>query len=139
MWWAAALAAVALAGFIGLAYRRGWQWTGLPAAPATDGGAPVRPARMFWDWLQLLVVPLALAGLAFYLDDQQSGRAQRQEDQRAAQQQQAALDDDREKALGDYLKQMSSLMLDRKLVRSRPSVGAREVAQNDHADDGSAP
>jgi hypothetical protein len=62
---------------------------------------------------ELLVVPLALAGLAFLLDNAQNNRARRQEDQRAAQQQQAAraasreeqqaaLDASREKALGDY-------------------------------------
>jgi hypothetical protein len=76
---------VGLAGFVVLAYRREWHWTGLPAAPGV-GDAEDRPAKTLWDWLQLLGIPLALASLAFLLNAAQSGREQQREDQRATRQ-----------------------------------------------------
>lgn len=51
----AILAAVA---FIIVAYRRRWAWTGFVTGPgrgAPDGQA----SKSLWDWLQLLIVPLA--------------------------------------------------------------------------------
>jgi hypothetical protein len=110
--------AVAFGVFVVLAYRRQWHWTGLPAARAASPGAEDRPAKTLWDWLQLLVIPVALAALAFLLNDAQSSREQRREDQRAAQQQRVAADAESENTLRTYLAQMSDLMLDRRLLRS---------------------
>ena len=63
-----------------LAYRRQWHWTGLPAVHAASSRADARPAKTLWDWLQLLGIPVALAALAFLLNDAQSNRDQRRED-----------------------------------------------------------
>jgi len=38
------------------------------------GDEDFQPARTLWDWLQLLVIPLALAGLAFLLNSSQTNR-----------------------------------------------------------------
>jgi hypothetical protein len=88
-----------------------------------------QPAKTLWDWLQLLVIPLALAGLAFLLNQSQTDREQRREDQRAARQREIAADATREEALRAYLRQMSDLMLDRELLRSRPLDDVRAVAR----------
>lgn len=100
----------AFAAFVVLAYRKRWQWTGLPAVPATSTGGEDRPAKTLWDWLQLLGIPVALAALAFLLNDAQSSRDQHHEDRRAtrqrkiedrraAQQRTTAVDADRENTL----------------------------------------
>jgi uncharacterized protein YjbI with pentapeptide repeats len=80
------------------------------------GGKPV------WEWMQLLIVPLALAVIGLLFKMQQADR------QRELEQQQAALEDRRAKAerevavqraqdeaLQAYLSQMSSLLLERGL------------------------
>jgi hypothetical protein len=67
-----------------------------------------------WDWLQLLGIPVALAALAFLLNDAQTQRDQqreeaqirrdqRREDQRAAQQRSRATDAERENTLREGL------------------------------------
>lgn len=122
------LAVVTFGGFIALSYRRGWQWTGLPASPAT-GESQTRAAKSLWDWLALLVIPVSLALLAFLLNDAHSRRDQQGEDRRAAQQRALAADADAESTLRNYLTQMSQLMLDRKLLRSKPGADVRSVAR----------
>jgi hypothetical protein len=82
-----------------------------------------------WDWLQLLVVPLALAGLAFLLNETQGNREQRREDVRATGQQEIAADADRETTLRGYFAQISELMLDRRLLRSNADDDVRKVAR----------
>lgn len=67
-----AVAFVAFGTFVSLAYRHQWQWTGLPAPRAEDDGERGRSAKTLWDWLQLLGIPMALAALAFLLNDAQS-------------------------------------------------------------------
>jgi hypothetical protein len=108
--------ALLVAVFIVAAYRRRWEWTGF-AGSAAEG----RESKTLWDWLQLLVIPLALAAVAFVLNIAQSSREQQREDQRANIAQILALDQRREDALAAYLRQMSDLLLQHKL--SSPSRG----------------
>jgi hypothetical protein len=115
--------------FVALAYRRRWQWTGLPAAAARDNSAVEQRAKTLWDWLQLLGIPVVLATLAFLLNEAQSSRDQRREDRRTAQQRTTATDTERENTLRTYLAQMSDLMLDRRLLRSKPGADVRKVAR----------
>jgi uncharacterized protein YjbI with pentapeptide repeats len=117
--------------FIALAYRRRWRWTGFSEIRKDEAADDevLQSAKTLWDWLQLLVIPLALAALAFLLNNSQSDREQRREDERAARQQATAADAAREEALRAYLTQMSELMLDRKLRRSRPFSNVGTVAR----------
>jgi uncharacterized protein YjbI with pentapeptide repeats len=113
-----------------LADRRRWRWTGFAEIRRTKAEEEdLQPAKTLWDWLQLLVIPLALAGLAFLLTKSQNDRDQRREDQRAAIQRATAADAAREEALRAYLTQMSALMLDRNLLRSRRGTNVRAVAR----------
>lgn len=123
------VAAFAFAALVVLAYRRKWQWTGLPAAPAARIGAEERPAKTLWDWLQLLGIPIVLASLAFWLNTSQNHRTQEHEDQRAMRQRRSASDADRENTLRTYLAQMSDLMLHSRLLRSKPGADVRNVAR----------
>jgi hypothetical protein len=81
-----------------------------------------------WDWLQLLVVPVALASLAFLLNDAQSRRDHRLEDERAARQRAIAADSERENTLRAYLEEMSDLIRNGKLLRS-PQADAPKLAR----------
>jgi Pentapeptide repeats (8 copies) len=96
-----AAAVVLAATFIVAAYRQRWEWAGF-------AGSPKAPPKTLWDWLDLLVVPLALAAVAFALNLAQSNRDHRREDQRA-----------REDALATYLQQMSNLLLEHKQFTPR--------------------
>jgi uncharacterized protein YjbI with pentapeptide repeats len=129
-WLLFACLGLVLAVFIAVAYRRGWRWTGFTEnrRRMTDD-EEVQPTKTLWDWLQLLVIPLALAGLAFLLDSSQTTREQRREDQREALQRASAADAAREEALRTYLTQMSGFMLDRELLRSRARADVRAVAR----------
>jgi uncharacterized protein YjbI with pentapeptide repeats len=129
MTWLAVLLAGAFIAFLVLAYRMGWEWTGFPEGRSDGGDDAIQPAKTLWDWLQLLVVPLALAGLAFFLNNAQSDRAQRQESKHAEQQRAVSLDTRREATLRDYLKQISDLVLDRGLLHSKPEADVREIAR----------
>jgi hypothetical protein len=122
--------ALVFAVFVVLAYRRQWRWTGLSEVRrAKAGEEDVQPAKTLWDWLQLLVIPLALAGLAFVLNEAQTQREQRLEDDRAKRQRAASADGAREDTLRAYLTQMSALMLDRRLLRSKPRSDVQAVAR----------
>jgi uncharacterized protein YjbI with pentapeptide repeats len=126
----AALVVAVVGGFVALAYWRRWEWTGLPAAAGVgEGGVVERPAKTLWDWLQLLGIPVVLATLAFLLNEAQSSRDHQREDRRAAQQHMSATDVERENTLRTYLAQMADLMLDRRLLRSKPEADVREVAR----------
>lgn len=85
--------------------------------------------KTLWNWLELLVIPLALAAVAFGLNYFANERDQRREDQRAARERAIAADGRREDALRVYLQQMSGLMLDRDLWTRRPSPEVRAVAR----------
>jgi uncharacterized protein YjbI with pentapeptide repeats len=121
-------AIVAAAIFVGIAYARGWTWTGF-ARERDHDGETVRPPKTLWDWLQLLLVPFALAAAAFVLNQLQSDREQRREDRRASNQRSQNTDAKREDVLRDYLQQMSDLMLDRDLLRSRRQAEVRALAR----------
>jgi hypothetical protein len=62
--------------------------------------------KTLWDLLQLLIVPLALAGIGFWFSTQQDARQQAVEEQRA-----------QDEALQAYLDQMSSLMIGKNSLR----------------------
>src|SRR5215211_3280317 len=74
-------------------------------------------AKTLWDWMELLVVPLFLAGGALYL--QRSERAVERE---------IAIDRQQEAALQSYLDRMAELLLKEKL-RTSKNKEVRDVAK----------
>jgi uncharacterized protein YjbI with pentapeptide repeats len=89
----------------------------------------IRPAKTAWDWLQLLVVPVALAALAIAFNSWQSEREAKRETARANRErnfaEEARLDD----TLQSYLGQMSELVLDRKLLSSEERSEVQVLAR----------
>src|SRR5450755_2737962 len=108
------------------AYRFGWTATGFQG-------------KTVWDWLQLLIVPLALALVAIMFN-QANTRTERQiaqqrykHDEEIAQQryerdQQIALDKQQEDLFQAYLDRISELLLKENL-RTSPSEEVRNVAR----------
>ena len=100
----------------------------------------VRPAKTLWDWLQLLVVPVALAVLAIAFNASQSSRDAKREETRnshelaiaaaARRQDRATAAESRlDETLRTYLARISDLMLDRNLLRSRQGSTVQAVAR----------
>ena len=90
------------------------------------------------DWLQLLIVPLALVVIGFLFTAQQDQRQQKIEDQRAEQAQkienqraqaerELAVQRAQDEALQAYLAQMSTLLLEKNLRNSGSSEEGTEV------------
>src|SRR5215203_2321474 len=71
------------------------------------------------DWLQLLIVPLALVVISFLFAAQQDQRQQQTENQRAEAEQELANQRAQDEALQSYLDQMSTLMLEKDLRGSK--------------------
>jgi hypothetical protein len=107
--------------------------------------------KTFWNWLELLIVPLALAGIGFWFTVQQDARQQQIENQRAQQAQkienqrtqqaqkienqraeaerELAVQRAQDEALQAYLDQMSGLLLERDLRASEEDSEVRTLAR----------
>ena len=85
--------------------------------------------KAIWDWLQLLIVPLALAVLGLWFTVQQDARQQKIEDRRA--QVEREIQDQRAEhaTLQAYLDQMGTLLLDRVLRTSDENSDVRRLAR----------
>jgi len=81
------------------------------------------------DWLQLLIVPLALVLIGFLFSVQQDARQQRIENQRAEAERELAEQRAQDEALQAYLDQMSQLMLERKLLDAEEGDPVHTLAQ----------
>src|SRR5215211_4284461 len=81
------------------------------------------------NWLELLIVPLALAVIGLAFSVQQDARQQRFEDQRAEAERELAEQSAQDEALQAYLDQMGQLMLDRKLLEAEQGDPVHTLAQ----------
>ena len=78
----------------------------------------VQPAKTLWDWLQLLIVPAILIAVTFAWSAAQTKSDNGREDRRS-----------QDATLQAYLDEMSGLMLDKKLLTSKPGDAVRAVAR----------
>jgi uncharacterized protein YjbI with pentapeptide repeats len=81
------------------------------------------------DWLELLIVPLALAVIGFSFTVQQNARQQRIEDARTQAQQELERQHTQNTTLQAYLSQMTNLLLERNLRESEEGSEVRKLAQ----------
>lgn len=119
---------VVLIAFAFLVYIFGWNWTGINGGYSkitttrTTHGVITTTEQLFtktlWDWLQLLIIPLALAIIAILFN-----RAERKNEQRIAS------DNQQEAALQEYIKEMSELLLHENLRESQPGDEVRTIAR----------
>ena len=106
----------------------GLDWTGFTGGysqittTSTSHGtttAVMKPAgKTLWDWLQLLIIPLALAIIATFFN-----RSERKNEQRIAS------DNQQEAALQGYINEMSELLLERNLRKSDVDAEVRKIAR----------
>jgi uncharacterized protein YjbI with pentapeptide repeats len=96
-----------------------YQWTGLGEAELPkQENVELRPRKTLWDWLQLLIVPLAVAGVGFGFTVQQDARQQTIQQQNA-----------QDEALQNYLDEMGNLLLEKKLRKSEEDSEVRTLAR----------
>ena len=81
------------------------------------------------DWLQLLIVPLALLVISFVFTMQQDTRQQRIENQRAKAERELSEQRAQDEALQAYLDQMSNLLLEKDLRTSKEDSEVRLLAR----------
>jgi uncharacterized protein YjbI with pentapeptide repeats len=81
------------------------------------------------DWLQLLIVPLALVVISLLFTAQQDQRQQQIENQRVEAERELADQRAQDEALQAYLDQMSQLILERKLLEAEPGDPVHTLAQ----------
>jgi uncharacterized protein YjbI with pentapeptide repeats len=142
------LGALALTILIG-GYRLNWVWTGFTGTTESY--------KTLYDWLQLLFVPIALAGFGFFLNYRERKAAERHADkerqheerrvaneqaaaarhaeeelkleqQRAQTERDIAEDNQREAALQAYINEMSELLLHENLRKSEKDDEVRTIS-----------
>ncbi len=114
-WWQKRRKLLLVAGIIALLVVAGvliW------ASYANKWGGTGFVNKKVWDWLQLLIIPFALAVIALLFN-----RAERKNEQRIAS------DNQQETALQEYIKEMSELLLHGKLRESQPGDEVRTIAR----------
>jgi len=109
---------------IRLGQRYAWTGFGEAVQPKPDNG-DIQPRKTLWDWLQLFIVPFALAAIGLWFAAQQDSRQQKIEGKRADSAQKIEGQRAQDAALQAYLDQMSQLMLDGGLGSSEG--GSEEV------------
>ncbi len=114
-WWGVG-AALAVPALIWAAYQFSWPGTGFQG-------------KTVWDWLQLLIVPAALALVALLFNQANTRTEQKIAQQRYEQDQQIALDKQHEDLLQAYLDRMSELLLEKGLRTSPDGAEVRKVAR----------
>lgn len=82
----------------------------------------VQPSKTLWDWLQLLIVPAILVGIAYAYNAAQATREHRREDRRILEDRGLARAATQDAALLAYFAQEGDLMLKRQLLASSPAA-----------------
>jgi uncharacterized protein YjbI with pentapeptide repeats len=76
-------------------------------------------AKTLWDWMELLIIPLFLAGGAFFLNRSESAVDRRIADERAKLERKLATERQQDVALQAYLDGMAELLLKEKLLEAK--------------------
>src|SRR5215213_1592863 len=107
-----------------------YQWTGFgESVQSKPDNQEIQPRKTLWDWLQLFIVPLALAAIGLWFSAQQDAQQQRIEAKRAESEQQIEKQRAQDAALQAYLDQMSQLMLEGDLRSSKVHSEVRTLAR----------
>ena len=101
-------------------------WTGFGAYTSSNGD--VAREKTLWDWMELLIIPLVLAGGAFYLQRSERAVERQAAEDRAKLEREIATDRQQEAALQAYLDRMAELLLEKEL-RTSENEEVRNVAR----------
>src|SRR5215208_6533622 len=85
--------------------------------------------KTVWNWLELLIVPLALAVIGLLFTMQQNAQQMHIEDRRDSAQQEIEDQRNQDAVLQAYLDQMSDLILNRDLLESGKGAAVYTLAQ----------
>jgi uncharacterized protein YjbI with pentapeptide repeats len=135
---AAAVLIVLLLLWPGWGYR--WDWTGFGPIfekPTNTRGltglvgvTQYAPSKTLWDWMQLLLVPFAVAGAAGWLNWVQSAREAEREDKRANAEAAREARREQDAVLEAYLSQIANLLLHEELGQpTSEGKRAKQVAR----------
>jgi hypothetical protein len=107
-----------------------YEWTGFGESvrPRADN-QEIEARKTLWDWLQLFIVPLALAAIGLWFAAQQDARQQQVEAKRAENDRRIEEQRAQDAALQAYLDQMSQLMLAEGLRGSEKGSVVRTLAR----------
>jgi len=95
-------------------YAHDWSWTGIGPQPALSGHVPVsigQTSKTLWDVLQLLGIPVVLAGAAAWFNHAQQERELKRTEEQKERELQRTDDHQQEVTLGTYMDRMSDLLL----------------------------
>jgi uncharacterized protein YjbI with pentapeptide repeats len=107
-----------------------YQWTGFgESVQPKSGDQEIHPRKTLWDWLQLFIVPLALAAIGLWFSAQQDAHQQEIEKKRAKSERHIEEQRAQDAALQAYLDQMSQLMLEGGLRGSEEGSEVRTLAR----------
>lgn len=84
--------------------------------------------KTFWEWMDLFIIPLVLAGGAFFLNRSEKEVERKAAETRAKLEREIARDRQQEDALQAYIDKMSELLLEKKL-RTTDAIEVRDVAR----------
>lgn len=88
-----------------------------------------QPGKTFWDWLQLLIIPLVLLLVGALFSYQQNQASLQMSERQHQTDLQIAQDQQQETLLQGYLDHMSDLLLNGHLRDSKPGAVVRDVAR----------
>jgi len=101
------------------AYWLRWKWTGfVDYQIAKDAQTEIYRGKSLWDWMQLLFIPIVLAGAAVFFNSHTSQVGH-----------EIAADNQQEAMLQSYIDKMSELLLDKNLRNSQTDSEVRNLAQ----------
>src|SRR5215218_7033315 len=107
-----------------------YQWTGFGESSQRKlDNQEIQPRKTLWDWLQLFIVPLALAAIGLWFAAQQDAHQQKIEAKRAESDRHIEEQRAQDAALQAYLDQMSQLMLNGNLRNSEEDSEVRTLAR----------
>jgi uncharacterized protein YjbI with pentapeptide repeats len=123
---ATVVAAVVVLILVGQQYE--WTGFGKSVQPKSDN-EEIQPRKTLWEWLQLFIVPLALAAIGLWFAAQQDAHQQKIEEKRAESDRHIEEQRAQDAALQAYLDQMSQLMLNGNLRSSKEGSEVRTLAR----------
>ncbi len=109
-------------------YFFNWTWTGFGpyVSPQTSG---FQRGKTLYDWLQLAIIPVAIAFGVLWFNRLQQKRDQQLADERAKTEREIATDNQYEAALQAYIDNMSALLLEKDLRKSGDDDEVRKIAR----------
>ncbi|MCA9926359.1 MAG: pentapeptide repeat-containing protein [Anaerolineales bacterium] len=104
-----------------------WEWVGMKFVPNIAEGK--KSFRTFWDWLDLLIVPLILALGAWWLNRSQKAFENQAQFERLKQDREIAQDRQQQALLDGYFDRMTDLILNKALKDSEEGAEIRNIAR----------